>query len=45
MMTVKKDLSSMSDREKRKLLIKESPEIFGLIKDFKSSFDLFTFFN
>ncbi|XP_050429532.1 something about silencing protein 10 isoform X2 [Adelges cooleyi] len=32
---IKKDLSSMSDREKRKLLLKESPEIFGLIKDFK----------
>lgn len=36
MMTVKKDLSSMSDREKRKLLMKESPELFGLIADFKS---------
>jgi len=36
MMTVKKDLSSMSDREKRKLLMKESPEMFGLIADFKS---------
>lgn len=43
MMTVKKDLSSMSDREKRKLLIKESPEIFGLIKDFKSNFDFIHF--
>lgn len=32
---IKKDLSSMSDREKRKLLMKESPEIFGLIKDFQ----------
>lgn len=28
----------MSDREKRKLLIKEAPEIFGLIEDFKSNF-------
>lgn len=37
MMTVKKDLSSMSDREKRKLLMKESPELFGLISDFKSN--------
>jgi len=37
MMTVKKDLSSMSDREKRKLLMKESPELFGLITDFKSN--------
>ncbi|KAF0756338.1 something about silencing protein 10 [Aphis craccivora] len=36
MMTVKKDLSSMSDREKRKLLMKESPELFGLITDFKT---------
>ncbi|XP_050534378.1 something about silencing protein 10 [Daktulosphaira vitifoliae] len=32
---IKKDLSSMSDREKRKLLIKESPEMLGLITDFK----------
>lgn len=38
MMTVKKDLSSMSDREKRKLLMKESPELFGLITDFKSNY-------
>ncbi|KAL4091026.1 hypothetical protein QTP88_025768 [Uroleucon formosanum] len=36
MMTVKKDLSSMSDREKKKLLMKESPELFGLITDFKT---------
>lgn len=35
-MTIKKDLSSMNDREKRKLLMKEAPEIFGLIEDFKS---------
>lgn len=28
----------MSDREKRKLLMKEAPEIFGLIEDFKSDF-------
>jgi len=40
MMTVKKDLSSMSDREKRKLLMKESPELFGLIEDFKSNYFL-----
>lgn len=26
----------MSDREKRKLLMKEAPELFGLIADFKS---------
>lgn len=37
MMNIKKDLSSMSDREKRKLLMKESPELFGLITDFKSN--------
>lgn len=37
LMTVKKDLSSMSNREKHKLLMKESPELFGLIKDFKSN--------
>lgn len=37
MMTIKKDLSSMSDREKRKLLMKEAPELFGLIEDFKSN--------
>lgn len=36
MMTVKKDLSSMSNREKQKLLMKESPELFGLITDFKT---------
>lgn len=38
MMSVKKDLSSMSDREKQKLLMREAPEIFGLIADFKSDF-------
>lgn len=27
----------MSDREKRKILMKESPELFGLISDFKSN--------
>lgn len=27
----------MSNREKQKLLMKESPELFGLIKDFKSN--------
>lgn len=37
MMTVKKDLSTMSNREKQKLLMKESPELFGLIEDFKSN--------
>lgn len=36
-MNIKKDLTSMSDREKRKLLMKESPELFGLIIDFKSN--------
>lgn len=40
MMTVKKDLSSMSDREKKKLLMKESPELFGLITDFKCNYFL-----
>lgn len=44
MMTVKKDLSSMSDREKKKLLMKESPELFGLITDFKSNY-FFSFFS
>jgi hypothetical protein len=37
LMTIKKDLSSMSNREKQKLLMKESPELFGLITDFKSN--------
>jgi len=37
MMSIKKDLSSMSEREKQKLLLREAPEIFGLITDFKSS--------
>uniref|UniRef100_A0A2S2R6H5 Something about silencing protein 10 n=1 Tax=Sipha flava TaxID=143950 RepID=A0A2S2R6H5_9HEMI len=36
LMTIKKDLSSMSNREKQKLLMKESPELFGLITDFKT---------
>jgi len=30
------DLDSMSDREKQKLLLREAPEITGLITDFKS---------
>lgn len=37
-MTVKKDLTNMSDREKLKLLMKEAPELFGLIDDFKSKY-------
>lgn len=28
----------MSDREKLKLLMKEAPELFGLIDDFKSKY-------
>ncbi|VVC25892.1 Sas10/Utp3/C1D,Sas10 C-terminal domain [Cinara cedri] len=34
MTIVEKDLTTMSDREKRKLLMKEAPELFGLISDF-----------
>lgn len=33
----------MSDREKRKLLMKESPELFGLITDFKGNWFLVYF--
>lgn len=36
-MIVEKDLTTMSDREKHKLLMKEAPEIFGLISDFTSN--------
>lgn len=42
-MIIEKDLTNMSDREKQKLLMKEAPELYGLISDFNSNLFLKNF--